>query len=337
MSRCWFELDDKIFDSHPIVARLIDLAVQRGANCDALLRGTGIFYQDVQLNRTTLSYQQISKLIANAEKQVTSQDLSFLLGRRLFPSNLGDIGLLLSNTRHLNNMLRMMQCFQILLFPYLQTHVERHEAHTYLILNPAIAENDQLRFFIELLCAAIHSACKWQLGEIVPLHFYFTFPRPRNIYQYEENLGFRLHFSQSLCMISAPNEWLYKSTPESSKLVRQQKRLHSQQLRNTQPFKCGLIQYVCERIRHAPSASLEDIAEQMHISPATLKRKLKQHGTQFQKLQDRVRMQSALFDLKIRGLGNKDVAQKLGFSDLANFRRAFKRWTGMTPKEVKQV
>lgn len=373
MSRTWFELDDKCLNSHSLAVRLIDLAIQRGANRDTLLRGTGIFYQDLQHSPIKLSPQQLFKLIANAQKQVTSHDLSFLLGRRLFPSNLGIASQLLSNARHFNDMLRMVQCFQSIIFPYLHVRVERlstrslntglsenahsnkvcqhrdfhhknaqqnsaHYDKTYLLISTAMAESnkdDTTRFFIEMLCAAIHSTFKWQLGQSVPIHFYFRFPRPRNIYQYEENLGYRLHFNQPLQMIAIDNSYLTQPMPDSSELVRKQQRAVCIQARDSQPFQTGLLQHVRACIQQLPSGSLEEVAEHMQISPATLKRKLKQHGSQFQKLQDQVKMQCALFDLIVRDLGNKEVAQNVGFSDLANFRRAFKRWTGMTPSEVR--
>jgi transcriptional regulator GlxA family with amidase domain len=34
-------------------------------------------------------------------------------------------------------------------------------------------------------------------------------------------------------------------------------------------------------------------------------------------------------------LANEDIALALGFSDAANFRRAFRRWTNKSPNEVR--
>lgn len=349
MTRRWFEIDDKVLDSHPLIVRIIDLATQRGANRDALLRGTGIFYQDIQRQNTPLTAQQVFRLLQNAQKLVSSQDLSFLLGRRLFPSNIGIATQLLSNARHLNDMLRMLQCFQAMLFPYLSINVQRHKQHTYLLINSSIANSEQQQFLVEALCAALHGACKWLFGQSLPLHYYFTCARPRNIYQYEENLGYRLHFSQPLTMISIENHWLTQTLPDSSPLIRKQQRQtlramrQAAQLSLTNTASCGLLQFVaqllrCEQQRNPHlSLSLEDIAERMAISPATLKRKLKQHGSTFQKLQDSVKQQQAIVDLCIRQLSNKDTAERLGFTDLANFRRAFKRWTGKTPSDFKDA
>ncbi|BDX08454.1 helix-turn-helix domain-containing protein [Planctobacterium marinum] len=79
----------------------------------------------------------------------------------------------------------------------------------------------------------------------------------------------------------------------------------------------------------------QNLTSGMQISPATLKRKLKQHGTSFQKLQDLSKAQTALFDLKVKNLTNEQAAQSSQFKNLPNFRRTIKRWTGMTPSELK--
>lgn len=360
----WFELEDKVFDCQQWVVRLIDLAVQRGADRDGLLRGTGIFYQDLQLAHsqaqstvpipTRLSSAKLLKLIQNANKLVKSQDLGFMLGRRLFPANLGafsspvnDAGLLLSNSRHLNDMLRLASVMQRQLFPFIWCRAERTASHTHLIMNPAIARHEQEAFFLELLCSAIHSACKWQFGQTIPMQFHFSFPRPRNIYQYEENLGHRLHFDAPLAMLVIENHWLTQPLPDSSPMVRQQQRYLFTQTRKAvgtgnqanhqtgEFLPPGLLQFVSEHLRKCPHSSLEEVAQTMQISPATLKRKLRQHGTHFQSLQDALRQQQAVFDLNVRGDTTKVIAERLGFTDLTNFRRAFKRWTGKTPSQMR--
>jgi len=39
--------------------------------------------------------------------------------------------------------------------------------------------------------------------------------------------------------------------------------------------------------------------------------------------------------LKTTKMTTEDIAALVGFSDAANFRRAFKRWTGKTPSEYR--
>jgi AraC-like DNA-binding protein len=77
--------------------------------------------------------------------------------------------------------------------------------------------------------------------------------------------------------------------------------------------------------------SLEDVARALGVSTRTLKRRLAEQGTSFSDVIDEVRRQRALLLLDDRRLGLGDVADRLGYSDVANFTRAFRRWTGRTP------
>jgi AraC-like DNA-binding protein len=77
--------------------------------------------------------------------------------------------------------------------------------------------------------------------------------------------------------------------------------------------------------------SSDRVARELGLSRATLYRKLKQEGVSFEALRDELRR-----DLALRYLAGKTSVSKtaylLGFSDPAAFSRAFKRWTGKSPR-----
>jgi AraC-like DNA-binding protein len=74
-----------------------------------------------------------------------------------------------------------------------------------------------------------------------------------------------------------------------------------------------------------------EVARAMHMSGRTLQRRLEQEGTTFSEVLDRARLDVARRALAAPTATLTDVALQLGFSDLATFTRAFKRWTGMPP------
>jgi AraC-like DNA-binding protein len=77
--------------------------------------------------------------------------------------------------------------------------------------------------------------------------------------------------------------------------------------------------------------SLEEVAKKLHVSSRTLKRKLADEGTAFSKVLDDERRAHALLLLRAPEPTLDEIADRLGYSDLANFTRAFRRWTGQTP------
>lgn len=77
--------------------------------------------------------------------------------------------------------------------------------------------------------------------------------------------------------------------------------------------------------------SIEAVAERLHMSDRTLKRQLAAEGTSFSTLVDEVRYRHATSLLSRTDFTLEQIADELGYSDVANFSRAFKRWSGRSP------
>ncbi|RZU47239.1 AraC family transcriptional regulator [Fluviicoccus keumensis] len=83
--------------------------------------------------------------------------------------------------------------------------------------------------------------------------------------------------------------------------------------------------------------SLQMVARLFHLTPRTLHRRLIEEGTSFKQVLEEVRHRLALEHLKSGRLSIQEIAFLLGYSDVANFRRAFKRWEGVAPSGVRAV
>ena len=82
--------------------------------------------------------------------------------------------------------------------------------------------------------------------------------------------------------------------------------------------------------------SLEVAARLMRLTPRTLHRRLVEEETSFREILDDVRHRLALEHLKVDGLRLEEIAFTLGYTDFANFRRAFKRWESMPPTRYRE-
>ena len=83
--------------------------------------------------------------------------------------------------------------------------------------------------------------------------------------------------------------------------------------------------------KHNGFPSLKVTARLFHMTPRTLHRHLLAEGTSFKLILEDVRRTLAIEHLKAGHLSIEEIAYTLGYTDLANFRRAFKRWEGMPP------
>jgi AraC-like DNA-binding protein len=78
--------------------------------------------------------------------------------------------------------------------------------------------------------------------------------------------------------------------------------------------------------------SMDAIASELGLSRQTLFRKLKAEGVTFEKVLDELRHKMALHYLSGKKSSVSQTAHLVGFSDPASFSRAFKRWTGSSPR-----
>jgi AraC-like DNA-binding protein len=91
-----------------------------------------------------------------------------------------------------------------------------------------------------------------------------------------------------------------------------------------------------ERTRHAHWPDLEQTSAALHCSASSLQRHLAQEGASFQVIRDHLRRDWAVYRLQTSRLSTPALAEELGFADSASFQRAFKRWTGQTPGQVRK-
>jgi AraC-like DNA-binding protein len=78
--------------------------------------------------------------------------------------------------------------------------------------------------------------------------------------------------------------------------------------------------------------SIDEVAGKLHVGTRTLRRRLAAEGTDFSTQLDEVRRARAETLLRAGDRPIESIAHELGYSDAANFTRAFRRWTGDTPR-----
>ena len=81
----------------------------------------------------------------------------------------------------------------------------------------------------------------------------------------------------------------------------------------------------------------EEVADTLHISPTTLRRRLRADGTHYQSILDHIRRHRCTLQLEKRWLPGKCVAWELGYAEGNSFYRAFRRWTGHNYSDLKRL
>lgn len=328
---------DKCIDSQLLVTSIVLLFEHRQLDVERLLKGTGIFRQDLQQIEHKISPMQLSNLVDNAQCLWPGEDLAFLLGQQWLPLQSGTLTNALLCSGDLKQGLRLWQQHHWLVQPWLQGWYWRTDHLHHLLLQLDIGAQRQQRFFIELTLSSLVSSYKKLTHTKWRGYFSLPFSAPQQLDQYYKYLGEDLSFEQPMCVISFDanlNQHPFElATTQGMKQARQQLTLQSQ----ARKFDIGLPAAIRLLLTKSKTSNytLPQVAEHLNLSSATLKRRLKAYDISFQQLQDQANMQQAIFLLAVSGENNLTIAKQLHFADSNNFRRSFKRWTGRLPSQFK--
>jgi AraC-like DNA-binding protein len=81
----------------------------------------------------------------------------------------------------------------------------------------------------------------------------------------------------------------------------------------------------------------DGLADDLNMTPATLRRRLREEGMSYQSIKDELRRDLAIGYLSHSGRTVMDIALELGFSERSAFHRAFRKWTGASPGEFRRT
>ena len=86
----------------------------------------------------------------------------------------------------------------------------------------------------------------------------------------------------------------------------------------------------------ADGAPLNRVAGRLHISPSTLRARLRERGLRYSELVDDLRRSAARSALRSSDLSIAEVGYSLGFAHPPAFQRAFRRWFGQSPGDYRK-
>lgn len=99
----------------------------------------------------------------------------------------------------------------------------------------------------------------------------------------------------------------------------------------------GRLEVELRKVLHTGSVGIASLAPRMAMSRQTLYRRLQAEGVTYEQTLEQLRCDIATDALRDGTLTVREIAARVGFSDAAAFSRAFKRWTGRSPREQRNM
>lgn len=192
---------------------------------------------------------------------------------------------------------------------------------------------------IEDILTNIVTTCRWVLGQALPItKLRCNYPAPPHSARYQSIFQCPVEFDSPATQLFFDAVILDQPLPQSSpQSVTLYKKLCEEKsiTRNHGDIAWRLSQIIVEDPACPPS--LHDAALRLHCSSRSLSRKLSAQGWRYQQLIDQVREIHARRHLSDPTLSITRIGQQLGYADSSGFHRAFKKWTGMSPRAFRQA
>lgn len=161
--------------------------------------------------------------------------------------------------------------------------------------------------------------------------------RQNDLQDIERLLGCRFHSDANCNAIAFPTPVLYQPVPSANRLL--YKLLSGYLEKVKEESRSSIAERVEDYVRgalHSGHCSIERCAQKMDVSVRTLQASLSKEGFRFSDILERQRIEQAKEYLREDHLSLDDIAAYLGYAEQSSFGRAFKRWTGVTPRHYRR-
>ena len=304
-----------------------------------LCRGLGFSPEDLKQPDYRLSFRQNYQLVRRAQQLLDDSGLGLLVGSRQTPVSWGLVGLAMLACPDLGTALQLGLRYQWHLGSLLDYRMEIAGNQVQIHATPRFFDPEVAVFYLEESFSSSLAIVRFLTGEdLVASSIEVQYPSPPHAQRYVELFRCPLRFSSEHNLMQFPVSWLELPLPtRDDYVVAETCLLLDSTIRHDQGLS-DLIETIEREVRKNLSVppSLGQLARQLNLSERTLRRRIGDAGLSYNGIVDELRRARALQLLGQRDNRLIDVACATGFSDVRNFRRAFKRWTGVTPRTAKQ-
>lgn len=323
-----------------MLCSLVLLAGELGVSCEGWFAGMRLNVQEIHDPQARVSYRQASEVIRRALPTLPVDGAGLAIGRKQNGGNFGLLGLAMKTAPTFGAAVSIGLEYQRNLGPLMDLVLdERDEATISVIASAPSDAADLLPFLCEEMFSSVLMLARELAGpEFTPLRLDLGYASPAYAPRYEELFRCQVRFDQARHAMVVDRRWLdmpFSSyNPVASRqalaLCRAQLAATAQRGETT----AAVERQLRPRLRENPQ--MTDVATALHLSERTLRRQLSDEDASFSAIHDRVRTERALELLQDPELTIASIGSQIGFNDVREFRRAFKRWTGHTPSEARQ-
>lgn len=317
------------------VDALLQAAQQRGLDRELVLKQVGIDTASIEGDKARIPSASFRRLSEYLTLELEDETCG-MLAQRSKPGTFAMMCNASINSSTLGQFLKRCVEFNGLVRDNITLNIEQEGEHAHYSISAKPDTVDQNQLIIMIFLSIVHRLSSWALGQTIILDK-VNITRERPSYAHEYNFLFMapIHFGQKSNSLFFAAKYLDMPVVRTEQELEQFLSTPSMHLMTSHDSDRSLVSKIRELIKRDVGGKFpefESVAKTLHMTTATLRRRLRAEGSSYQQLKDDIRRDTAIHHLSRGTLSMEQVAESVGFSEPTSFFRAFKRWTGVTPR-----
>ncbi|WP_039907971.1 AraC family transcriptional regulator [Acinetobacter junii] len=318
---------------------LIETIEEWGISSEEVLAETHITFEDLQKKYWYVDSDVFIQLLEKSVRLTGNAAFPILMANKMKVSHYGNVGIAAMSSKNLEQALRVLEEFIGLYCSVFKLRLEIEGEKAFLYLTHMLGESESTNKFIAFLVASFANI----ISKLIKTESDIFFLKQKQLF-IDNNFAYK--FEQVTDTVCFDRELLniHLETADEIvfKLAKKQcirdtdKHIKSRQTKSIirsqiiELIKISLIQ------KNIGQLNLSEVAKQLNMSSRTLQRYLEIEDITFKALIAEVKKQYAEAMLIKNELSIQEISESLAYADVSHFSRAFKNWTGVTPKAFRK-
>jgi AraC-like DNA-binding protein len=319
--------------------QLVEMCARWHVAPEELMAGTALVRQPPLASDARLTPLEYNQIVDRALRLTGEPALGYHFGLHLKLSAHGFLGYAVMTSATLGEAIQLVE-------RYFTTRSGPLHFHSFIEGETAVIQIDStvdvappVAFPFESLLVGLCHAGAYITGEAaIDAEVWINYPEPGYYARCAELLPCVIRYDRPVNQLRFPavllKQPLLLADATASEMAREQCERELTAL-SSQPLVTRVRALLGEDLANMPD--LDAVASRCCMSSRTLKRKLAEHGVTFSELVATIRCDEAQLRLAEGRLSVEQIAGQLGYRDPANFTRAFKGWTGETPRQYRDT
>lgn len=311
-----------------------------GGDRQGWLARNGLQESQLTDSESSLPFTKFHQLILDGMAITQEPALGLLIGERLLLNTHGILGYAAMNSSTLRQAVDVFERYIQLRTPMVKTQHEIHQRQFRVVFCESFSLGEIRRPVLEAIILTVKNVVDFiTMGErhVQSVSFAFSAPDYRELASEMFNCEVKYQqkwngFTLPLDVVDMPLKMNDPNTFREAALICQRE---FEKIIRHETLAVRVRRLMLERGGSVPSLNVT--ARMFHLTPRTLHRHLLDEGTSYRQILEEVRHSLALEHLKSGHLSVQEIAYSLGYTDIANFRRAFKRWEGVAPTDYRSL